>query len=148
MIKTFRGLIVSDAQDTILLHTNDGSVGYRIVHFSVMSTAPGAIEAANAVKIYKVSQTTITDTIDFSDQTLLAAADFRQHTNENYGITGNVIMFEREIFNQDIYITNKEQSQNVGALNYYIELEQIKLDINANTVATLKDMRNTASPRP
>ena len=42
------------------------------------------------------------------------------------------------IFNQDIYVTNYGS----GAMNYYIELEQIKLDLNENTVATLKDIRN------
>jgi len=30
-------------------------------------------------------------------------------------------------------------------MNYYIELEQVKLDLNENTVATLKDIRNIAS---
>ena len=45
------------------------------------------------------------------------------------------------IFNQDIYVTHKDVA--VGqTVNYYIELEQIKLDLNENTVATLKDIRN------
>ena len=36
MIKTFRGLIANGAQDTINLHTNDGSTGYRIVKFQTI----------------------------------------------------------------------------------------------------------------
>ena len=44
-------------------------------------------------------------------------------------------------FNQDIYITCKSS----GNMNYYMELEQIKLDLNENTVATLKDIRNIKS---
>jgi len=31
MIKTFRGLIADNAIDVIVLHTNDGYTGYRIV---------------------------------------------------------------------------------------------------------------------
>ena len=38
------------------------------------------------------------------------------------------------------YITLQD-TQNAGGSNYYIELEQIKLDLNEATVATLKDMR-------
>jgi hypothetical protein len=43
-------------------------------------------------------------------------------------------------FNQDIFITLGSQSG--ASCNYYIELEQVKLDLNENTVATLKDIRN------
>ena len=54
-------------------------------------------------------------------------------------------VFDKEIFNQDIYLTHDE---NLGSLavNYYIELEQVKLDLNENTVATLKDIRNVTAP--
>ena len=47
---------------------------------------------------------------------------------------------DNEIINQDIEIGNKESQGN--SMNYYIELEQIKLDLNENTVSTLKDIRN------
>ena len=33
-----------------------------------------------------------------------------------------------------------------GLVNYYIELEQMKLDLSENTVATLKDIRNIEQP--
>ena len=52
-----------------------------------------------------------------------------------------VVIFDNEIFNQDIYITHTD-NKNAESINYYIELEQIKLDLNQNTVATLKDIRN------
>jgi len=67
------------------------------------------------------------------------------------GQPGNIkIIFDREIFNQDIYITYRDNSNETKA-NYYLELEQVKLDLNENTVATLKDIRNikrTASLSP
>ena len=47
-------------------------------------------------------------------------------------------------FNQDIYVTHTDVL-GAGACNYYIELEQFKLDLSENTVATLKDIRNIKS---
>ena len=61
-------------------------------------------------------------------------------TNFQFSIPGAVV-FDNEIFNQDIYITHTD-AHATGECNYYIELEQIKLDLNENTVATLKDIRN------
>ena len=141
-IKSFRGLIADDTQETISLHTNTGATGYRIVKFEVMS--PDANTNVEVVlKIYKTQQTTITSDVDFSDQTLLAAALMNDTTDRNY-MPIPVVTFDNEIFNQDIYITNKGQD-NPSPVNYYIELEQVKLDLNENTVATLKDIRNITS---
>jgi len=146
-IKTFRGLIATGAQDTVVLHTNDGSIGYRIVKFSLMCKQPGAGNQESVVKIYKIKQTaaipTSGATIDFSDNTMLAAGIFTASTNQKTDPEDLAIIFDNEIFNQDIFITHTD---NEGALeiNYYIELEQMKLDLNENTVATLKDIRNLA----
>jgi len=147
MIKTFRALIVDGGQDTIVLHTNDGSTGYRITKFQIMPNVPGTIPSELVVKIYKVEQTlsTIDGVIDFSDNTLLGAA--YAMGNQGSDNTDNVfdIVFDQEIFNQDIYITNKDVDTGM-ACNYYIELEQIKLDLSESTVATLKDIRNITEP--
>jgi len=50
------------------------------------------------------------------------------------------VVFDQEIFNQDIYVT--QQCLQSGDVNYYIELEQVKLNVDESTVATLKDIRN------
>jgi len=139
MIKTFRGLIGDGLQDTIVLHTNDGSMGYRIVKFQVISQEPGGDNSEAVLKIYKVSQTSISTTVDFSDNTLLAVAFYRSHGSSSYP-TDVVISFDNEIFNQDIYITLEDRENN--KMNYYLELEQVKLDLNASTVATLKNLKN------
>ena len=58
-IKSFRGKIASGAQDTIVLHTNTGSTGYRIVKFSLFPIAPGqgtAADIESTVKIFSVKQ--------------------------------------------------------------------------------------------
>ena len=140
-IKSFRGLIGDNKQDTIVLHTNDGSTGYRIVKFQLMPNNPGVGGPESIVKIYKVEQTAVNGVVDFSDNTLLAAAF--QKTQEDSANTeaGIVTIFDNEIFNQDIYITAVDVRGNLS-VNYYIELEQVKLDLNQNTMATLKDIKN------
>ena len=143
-IKSFRGLIADGGQDTIVLHTNDGSTGYRIVKFQLMPNNPGVGGPESVVKIYKVEQSAVDGVVDFSDNTLLGAAF--QKTQEDSANTeaGIVTVFDNEIFNQDIYVTCFDVKAEAVPMNYYIELEQIKLDLNENTVATLKDIRNLA----
>ena len=142
MIKTFRGLMADDTQDTIVLHTNDGSTGYRIVKFQLMAQNLGSQEYQNVVKIYSVSQSSSTATVDFSDNTLLAAAYYEGNQATGY-IEDLQVIFDNIVFNQDIYLTHKDDDAG-QPVNYYLELEQVKLDLGENTVATLKDIRNKA----
>ena len=139
-IKTFRGMLLDGDVETIPLHTNDGKVGYRIKKFTVMPNREiddlGAI-----VKIYSVNQTQATESFDFDDQTLLAAALYRQDSGNNWNFAKN-IFFDNMTFNQDIYVTYKDDETAGKFINYYIELEQVKLALDENTVATLKDIRN------
>jgi hypothetical protein len=144
-IKTFRGLIADGTQDTIVLHTNDGSTGYRIVKFKISQNEPGQADIESTVKIYKIPQTVINNTVDFSDNTLLGVAHISVYTSSG-ARTWESVIFDGEIFNQDIYVTHQENSGNAPC-NYYIELEQVKLDLNENTVATLKDIRNITAPK-
>jgi len=146
-IKSFRGKIAGTTgkeQDIISLHTNDGSTGYRIKKFQVMPEDPFTGNTEYVCKIYSVSQTTFDTVVDFSDNTLLAVAA----VNDTGGWGGNLpddnVVFDNMTFNQDIYISMKHVAGS-DALNYYIELEQIKLDLAENTVATLRDIRNIAS---
>ena len=140
-IKSFRGKMVDGGMDTISLHTNDGSVGYRIKKVQCVPENPGTTNTEHVFKIFKIPQTTVSGSIDFSDQTLLASV-YLSSRDDRYG-GDNIIVFDNEIFNQDIYLTH-DDTNNAGAVNYYIELEQVKLDLNENTVATLKDIRNIA----
>ena len=142
-IKSYRGLMADDTQETIPLHTNDGSTGYRIVKFQAMAADTAKLQQS-VLKIYKVEQTTIDDDIDFSDNRLLGAIYFTKNDDTKYPIVQSTI-FDNEVFNQDIYITHKDASTG-EPLNYYIELEQMKLDLTATTAATLKDIRNESRP--
>jgi len=143
MIKTFRGLINSGEQDIVALHTNNGSMGYRVVKFQVMGETPATQEGESVLKLYKISQTSIDASIDFNDPTLLGVGLFFNAANNYYSMNTQVI-FDSEIFNQDIYITHFDTS--AKKCNYYLELEQVKLDLSESTVATLKDIRNIEQP--
>jgi len=146
VIKTFRGLMADGDQDTVVLHTNDGSTGYRIVKFETISNTPGIADQEFVTKIYKVSQTSPDALVDFSDNTLMgvSAVSHSASISEPYSQS---IIFDQEIFNQDIYVTGSATSGSV-AMNYYIELEQVNLDLSESTVATLKDIRNVKTTIP
>jgi hypothetical protein len=142
-IISFRGILADEQQDTITLQTNNGLKGYRIVKFQVIG--PDASETAEStIKIYKVKQTTIDGNIDFSDNRLLAAAIYQQNvTGQNYPLDA-LIIFDGEVFNQNIYISQRGDAAS-AKINYYLELEQIDLSIDQQTVATLKDIRNVGA---
>jgi len=141
-IKTFRGLIASGGEDTIVLHTNDGSTGYRIHKFQIFPYNFNESDEYN-VQIWKVSGQTATPH-DFSDNRLLGAGYIETVSGAAEGLSP-VVVFDNEIFNQDIFVT--QSSQGGRACNYYIELEQMSLDLSENTVATLKDIRNVVQLR-
>lgn len=143
-IKSFRGMIASGTIDTVSLHTNNGSTGYRIKSLRVIGNDPVVNEDEAVLKIYTVPQATVTSKVDFSDNTLLAVGVWTSRsTARSYPLNEN-IYFDNITFNQDIYITAIEPVSG-NPVNYYLELEMVKLDLNENTVATLKDIRNIES---
>jgi len=141
VIKTFRGKIPDGGQDTIVLHTNDGSMGYRIVKFEIIPGSWGTTTQEVTVKIHTVSGKTADFLIDFNDPTLLGVACLTYNASGNIAGDAPVIIFDNIIFNQDIFVVAKMDSA-APDVNYHLELEQVKLDLGENTVATLKDIRN------
>jgi len=137
MIKTFRALLADGGQDRIRLQTIKGKVGYRIVKFQIFPTNGGATVDSN-LKIWKVSDESASSTIDFSNSNLLAAAIYYNGTYE----IDHTVVFDNEVFNQDIYIQHHEQLGSEPT-NYYLELEVIPLDDTGAEYTTLKDMRQS-----
>jgi len=143
-IISYRGLLADGGQDTIPLHTNDGKTGYKVVKFQIMSNTPVTAGASESVvQVWKVKQATPSTTnvtIDFGDLTLLAAGTWTGVDNPVYSNQQQVI-FDNEIFNQDIYITHTN-TDGSEAVNYYIELEQVDLTEDQALVAIVKNLRN------
>ena len=139
-LKTFRGKLADGDQQRIRLHTNNGLIGYRITKFELMPAAIAAGGGEHTCQVSKQKFTTIDNNINFDNPNLLAAGVASNSSSVHlYGVPTTTI-FDNIVFNQDIFIC---QHDNDGSrdLNYYIELEQLKLDLNEATVATLKDMR-------
>jgi hypothetical protein len=135
-------MIVDGGQDKIRLKTNDGKTGYRIVKFQIMpfQTGSGANEAI--MSVFKVKQGSAPQNIDFTDGDLLGVAFFLRDQGV-VAITSDTVIFDNEIFNQDIFI-NYEDAQTSQGMNYYLELEQIILNDNQTTMATLQSLRQIA----
>jgi hypothetical protein len=140
-IKSFRGLMADASTDVISLHTNTGSTGYRMIKFTVMPNQPFNRDQESIMKVYKIPQGTPDGVVDFSDNTLLAVGIFKGNDTIGSAQTTTKVFFDNEIFNQDLYITCYDAASG-ESLNYYFELELVKLDLNENTIATLKDIRN------
>ena len=146
-IKSFRGQLESSTQQTIHLHTNNGAMGYRIKRLEAIQKSPGTVskDCEGLIQVWKVSQDpTSTDirTNDFSNQTLLGIVFYSGDPAADQYPNEFVSIFDNETFNQDIYITYYDVRGINDPMNYHIELEQVKLDLNENTVATLRDIRN------
>ena len=140
-MKSFRGMIANDGIDTISLHTNTGSTGYRLTKLAIIGQEPGQETVELVLKIYKIPQTAADNAVNFSDNTLLGVAYYLDSSSTSVP-QGETIIFDNEVFNQDIYITAVDTSGSGRSTNYYMELEQVKLALDQNTVATLKDIRN------
>jgi hypothetical protein len=146
-IKTFRGLVPDDTQQTVRLGTVDGSTGYRIIKFELFPYAPGGsgTDSEHTVQIWSQPQTTIDIVTNFSNQELLGAGMMAVAASGVANPSVLNVVFDRMVFNQDIYITHKDSTSSAEPINYYIELETMPLDLNQNTLVTLKDIRNTQS---
>ena len=143
-IISFRGLMADGDMEKIPLQTNDGLIGYKIVKFQMIPEKPGQSDHRFVVQIFKTEQSAASDVINFSNNRLLAAGQIEDNAAAHYPASSNGIVFDNEKFNQDIYVTMKDTG--VGeSCNYYIELEQMRLDLSEQTVATLKDIRNVGA---
>jgi len=140
MIKTFRGKLSDGGQDLIRLQTIKGKTGYKIVKFQGMPKTPGAgAVGEHILKIYKTLQSTIDGVVNFTDSDLLAVIYYNANTTSGDN-DSTIVIFDNEIFNQDIYVTQSDV-QGSSSCNYYIELEVIPLDDAGAEYTTLKDMR-------
>ena len=129
MIKTFRGQLTDTSpgnQNRIRLSTIKGKVGYRIVKFQLMTEKPGTTDYEQIVKIFKTSQSSIVEAINFTDSDLLAAGFTEGAAATNFIGNPMTIIYDHVLFVRNIHVTHVDTK---GALNcnYYIELEEVKV---------------------
>ena len=148
VVKTFRGQLADGGQDRIRLQTIKGKVGYKIVKFQLYPDQAGNVNYESTVQVWKTEQaapSTSAVTVDFTDSDLLGAAYYGQYSTISSAHQALTVVFDNEIFNQDIYIThtNVEGAGAANSMNYYLELEVIPLDDAGAEYTTLKDMRQS-----
>jgi len=122
-VSSFRGLLVNDdIPERIHIQGSVGAIAWRITKFQVM----GINEDKNYETVVQINRKEITpsDSVNFADNDLLGAALYGD-TDSIDQATSSVI-FDREIFNQDIFISAKATA-GTSAINYYIELEEVKV---------------------
>jgi len=140
VVKTFRGMLADGGQDRIRLSTIKGKAGYRIVKFEVIPEKPVTSANECVLQIWKESQSTASSEINFTDNALLGIGIYSNQTDTTYYPDDTSIIFDNEIFNQDIFITHKNETGSERC-NYYLELEVIPLDDSSAEYTTLRDMR-------
>jgi len=133
-------------QIRINLSTIKGKVGYRIKKLQVMpNDIDGSDTHEDSIQIWKTEQTAPVPDVNFDDTDLLAAAYYLRTTSGGGSPTAVaseiIIIFDNEIFNQDIYVV-MESGQGGVKLNYYLELEVVPLDDAGAEFTTLKDLRS------
>jgi len=78
------------------------------------------------VKIYRERQTSFDGVVNFTDDELLASNCFSYNTSANLAGDRSIIIFDNALFVRNIYVTSKNSSADEN-INYYIELEEVKV---------------------
>ena len=145
-IVSFRGQLDMGVQEMIPLSTIKGLIGYKVKKFQIMSASPGTGNIEMIGQIYKTNESSnINSTPNFSDNRLLGVALYHDGAANDTTHFMATTIFDNEKFNQDIYVNITDATGSTIRGNYYIELEQMSLDLNEQTVATLKDIRNVGA---
>ena len=138
---SYRGTLPMGEEDRISLATIRGKVGYKITKFQIISTTPGAANVEYIGKITKVKDTNIGPTVNFTNKDLLAVAQSKIPAGSSTdGFTESIIF--QDIINQDIFVNITDPDGGTNPGNFYLELEQFKLNLNESTFATLKNLRS------
>ena len=143
---SFRGQLAIGTEDRIKLSTLNGKTGYRIKKFQIISNSPGATGSVELVcQIFKESQAgSIGPIVNFTNSELLAVAYQQDHVDSAYPAS-DVIIFDNQKFNQDIFVSVDDAGSGTVPCNYYIELEAMPISDLEATYMTLQSLRDLAS---
>ena len=144
---TYRGQLAIDTEERIKLSTIKGKTGYRITKFQIIPAAIGTTDYETVAQVFNKSQSgSISNIIDFTNSELLAVAYQKSESSSSAGpFGGEVIIFDSEIFNQDIFVNVTSAGGYTNPINYFIELETMELSEVATTMLTLKSLRTITS---
>jgi len=118
---SFRGLLADGGQKKIRIQGSVGSIAWRITKFQLFPSTTGSRDSL--VKVWREEQSEVLGDTNFDDDELLGAA---LSTNRDGDDTDIMVIFDNSLFVRNIYITHFE-SQGSLSINYYIELEEVKV---------------------
>lgn len=134
-VHSFRGLLGDGGQDEINLERSNLNLAYRLIKFEIIGSSPATVAQESTVLIWKDSQSSIVDAIDFSNPDLLAAGFYsNNNTATNYAEDMQII-FDNVLFSRNIFVTHLE-SNGSESCNYYIEIEEVP--VTASTLMQIK----------
>ena len=143
MKKTYRALMERDQIIRIPLYnpTDTGS-GFRIKKLQVMpNDVDGSTSHECAIQVFSKNPGVARVDIDFNDDTLLGAVYYARsvQTGAPYVIDAatETVIFDDTIVNQDIYVAYGS-GQTGQKINFYLELEQIKLSTGEQAVVNFR----------
>ena len=149
-VHSFRGLLpegdaaLPDEERTIRIQGPVGDRAWRITKFELAGADPGSTENfQTVVQIWREKQTATGTAINFDDDELLAAGVY------NFGATGTapgvvITIFDNALFSRNIYV-NQSTRGGVLDINYYIELEEVKVRLDTFAYAWCNTCRRGES---
>jgi len=132
-IHSFRGLLADGAQERIRIQGATGEIAWRITKFQIMPNNFNTADEYN-ISVFREDPPAAYDfgTFDFTNDELLAAAYLENNATAGDFVLSTVI-FDNTLFVRNIHIVLSSQAGK--ACNYYIELEEVK--VNAAGMAQL-----------
>jgi len=129
---SFRGLLADGKQDKIRIEGATGEIAWRITKFEIFPAQPGEATYESTVQIWRDEQatpSTSTLIVSFDNDELLAAAYYGQYSTISSASQAIITTFDNQLFVRNLFVThtNVEGSGVGSSINYYIELEEVKV---------------------
>jgi len=127
-VHSFRGLIPSGEETKIRIEGAVGAIAWRIVKFELMGYKPGDGSEGSYECIAKIARNpvaSVSGTVDFTDANILAVGLCFSNTGPHYSEQVYTV-FDNDLFNRNIFVSQIDIDA-ARSLNYYIELEEVKL---------------------
>jgi len=142
-VHSFRGLLADGGQDEINLERSNVNLAYRIVKLALFPKTVGSSETGteyeSLVQVWREASPTTPSECDFNITDTLAAASYISEVSGSpaYVIgTDTTVVFDNVLFSRNIYVTHNNNHADAGAINYYLEIEEVP--VGAATLMQIK----------
>jgi len=125
-VHSFRGLLKDGGQDEINIQGSVGATAWRITKLQLFPARFGVQDQKSTVSIWREEQASVSNTLNFNNDQLLAAACISTDNSENNPLNTNVV-FDNAILVRNIWVTHLDAHADNTDCNYYIELEEVKV---------------------